>query len=82
MLVNGAIGEMAEEVSKVIHVVTLGGEANDALFKEVKLEWPQLGDKHIYAHVPLGAADQQRVVDVLLNHALLVVLQVLQVVDD
>lgn len=42
---------------------------------------PDLGDDYVYPHVPLGAPYQQRLADVLLHYALLVVLEVGNVLD-
>ena len=50
--------------------------------EEMDLERAHLGDQDVDSHVPLRASDQSRVAYVLLNHALLVILQVLEVVDD
>ena len=68
---------MGEDVAQLVRVVPFTREANDAFFEQVELQRTHLGDQHVNAHVPLGATDQQRVVNVLLNNALLVVLQVL-----
>ena len=68
---------MGEYVAQLVRVVPFTGEANDALFEQVELQGAHLGDQHVNTHVPLGATDQQRVVNVLLDNALLVVLQVL-----
>ena len=50
--------------------------------EEMDFERAHLSDEHVDSHVPFGASDQRRVTYVLLNHTLLVVLQVLQIVDD
>ena len=48
----------------------------------MNLHGPCLRDRHVDSHVPLHAFDEQRVVDVLLEHTLLIVLQVVHIVDD
>lgn len=73
---------MREDVLNVICVVALGGEPGDTLLEQMDFQRPHLRDEHIYAHVPLRPPDQQRVVNVLLYDALLVILQVLQVVNN
>ena len=73
---------MREDILEAVRVVAFGREAHDPFPKQIKLERSHLRDENINAHVPLGASDEQRVMYVLLNNALLVVLQILQVADD
>ena len=68
---------MGKDVAQLVRVVPFTGEANDAFLEQVELQGAHLGDQHVNAHVPLGASDEQRIVNVLLDNALLIVLQVL-----
>ena len=82
ILVYGAIGQMAEEVLHVGVVVSVGAETDEALLVEVDLDGTHLSYANIYSHVPLAAFDEVRIRQVFLEHALLIVLQVVNVVDD
>jgi len=67
---------------RVCVVVLIGGKPDNALSVEMQLQRSHLGDQHINSHVPLGALNEQRVGNVLLNNTLLVILQICHVVND
>ena len=73
---------MWEHVVEAVSVVSFGREADNAFLEEVDLERPHLSYENINPHVPLGAPDQERIVNVLLDYALLIILEVLQTADD
>ena len=73
---------MREHVVEAVSVVSFGREADNSFLEEVDLERPHLSYENINPHVPLGAPDQKRIVNVLLDYALLIILEVLQTADD
>ena len=73
---------MWEDVLQAVGVVALGWEAHNTLFEQVDFQRTHLCYQHIYTHVPFGSPDEQRVVNVLLDHTLLVILQILQTTND
>ena len=62
-------------------VVPVRREAHYSFAIKVNFHWPHLRDEHVNAHVPLGLANEHGLCNVLLDDALLVVVQVGQVVD-
>ena len=73
---------MGEHVLEAVCVVSFGRKTDNSFFEEVDLERAHLSYEDVDPHVPLGAPDQKRIVNVLLDYALLVVLEVLQTADD
>lgn len=82
MLVDRAICEVGEDILQISGVVAFGWEANDTFFEQVDFQRPHLRDQDVNTHVPLRTTDQQRVVNVLLDHTLLIVLEVLKVANN
>ena len=68
---------MGEHILEAISVVPLGRETDNSFLEEVDLQRTHLSNENIDPHVPLSASDQKRVVNVLLDYALLIVLEVL-----
>ena len=81
VLVDRAVGQMRVLVSQLLKVVTIATEPNQTLLVEVELHRVHLSDQHIDSHVPFDPANQQGLTDILLNYALLVVLQFHDIVD-
>lgn len=83
ILVDGAVRQMTKQVTEVTVVVALGREAHKAFSVQVQIHGPHpLWNQHVYAHVPLVPADEQRVTEVLLKDALMLVLQLVHVIDN
>ena len=73
---------MREEVSQLWIIIPFSWKPNKSLFIQVKLHWPHLRYGYIDSHVPLNTSNEHRVVNVLLENALLIVFQVVDVIYD
>lgn len=73
---------MRVDIFQTSCVVAIGGKPDDAFFVEVQLEGSHGGDEHVDSHVPLGAFDQKRVHNVLLDDALLIIDEVGNVINN
>jgi len=73
---------MTKEILHVGVVVSVGTETNQSFLVEVYLDRAHLSYANIYSHVPFAPFDEVWIRQVFLEHALLIVLQVVNVVDD
>ena len=82
ILVNRTVCQMGEHILEAVSVVSFGRKAYNSFLEEVDLQRTHLSYENVNPHIPLGASDQKRIVNVLLNYALLFVLEVFQAADD
>ena len=73
---------MRVDVLQTLQVVFLTAEPDDTLAVKPDFERSSFGNKDVDAHVPLVTLDQQGTGDVLLNDALLIILEFTNVTDE
>lgn len=82
VLVDRAVRQVRVHVVQLRLVVAISGEANKSLLIEVDLHWPQLSDRGVYTHIPLATTYEHRVRYVLLEYALLSILEIVHLIDN
>ena len=65
---------MRKLVAQLAHVVPVRAESDKTFFVQVHFHWAHLSNEDVDAHIPLNSTDEQRLADILLYDALLVVL--------
>ena len=73
---------MGKHILEAVSIVSFGRKAYYSFLEEVYLQRTHLSYENVNPHVPLGAPDQKRIVNVLLDYALLFVLEVVQAAND
>jgi len=82
IFVDGTVGQVRKLVFELGLVVPLWREPYQAFTVQVDLHRPHLRDCDVDPHVPLHAFYQEWVVDILLQHTLLVILKIVDLVND
>jgi len=73
VLVDGAIGEVAEKIAHVVVVIPVGTKPDESFFVKIQLYGSHLSDCHVQPHVPLTTSDGMRAIYVFLQYTLRVI---------